>query len=250
MTDRLVRFTFAGSELATRRGFVTPASEGSRQRVTSGFTDAGFTEQGSQGEGANLMADFPPIADYGFLSDCEDSCLMASGRLRRVALPAPAGLAERLRGLLDRTAGMFRFGPANTHVPHQRRYLPGTMVLETTWHTPTGWLVVQDFLVIRPVERRASAGRLPAGPRRTPRPRDARADGHLHRAARSRSSPTACRSSSTGPRPVDWGYDGDGLPVDDGPAARAGTRPLHRDGQPAARHRRRSLLRTHHPRGG
>ena len=38
-----------------------------------------------------------------------------------------------------------------TQVPHQRRYVPGTMVLETTWHTPTGWLLVQDLLVIEPV---------------------------------------------------------------------------------------------------
>ena len=37
-------------------------------------------------------------------------------------------------------------------VPHQRRYVPGTMVVETTWHTPTGWLVVQDLLVIRKVD--------------------------------------------------------------------------------------------------
>ena len=54
--------------------------------------------------------------------------------------------------ILDRTAGCFRFGPTNTQVPHQRRYMPGTMVLETTWHTPTGWLVVEDLLVVRPVE--------------------------------------------------------------------------------------------------
>ncbi len=36
-------------------------------------------------------------------------------------------------------------------VPHHRRYIPGTMVLETTWHTPTGWLIVQDLLVVEPV---------------------------------------------------------------------------------------------------
>jgi len=39
------------------------------------------------------------------------------------------------------------------------------MVLETTWHTPTGWLLVQDFMVIRPVEdgteRRADYRRAP-----------------------------------------------------------------------------------------
>ena len=34
--------------------------------------------------------------------------------------------------MLDRDAGTFRLGPADTMVPAGRRYLPGTMVLETT----------------------------------------------------------------------------------------------------------------------
>jgi GH15 family glucan-1,4-alpha-glucosidase len=33
-------------------------------------------------------------------------------------------------------------------VPAGRRYEPGTNILETTWMTPTGWLVVRDALVI------------------------------------------------------------------------------------------------------
>ena len=107
---------------------------------------------------------FPPIADYGFLSDCENNCLVApDGAVEWLCLPRPDSPSV-FGALLDRTAGLFRFGPSNTHVPHQRRYLPGTMVLETTWHTPTGWLVVQDLLVIRPVEgddRRADFRRAP-----------------------------------------------------------------------------------------
>ena len=39
-------------------------------------------------------------------------------------------------------------------VPHQRRYLPGTSVLETSWHTPTGWLTVTDLLVVGPSDER------------------------------------------------------------------------------------------------
>ena len=65
---------------------------------------------------------------------------------------------------LDRNAGSFRLGPFNTLVPDHRRYVPGTMVLETTWHTPTGWLVVNDMFVVRPVSdegRRAGYERVP-----------------------------------------------------------------------------------------
>jgi GH15 family glucan-1,4-alpha-glucosidase len=96
-------------------------------------------------------ANFPPIADYGFLSDCETSCLVApDGAVEWLCLPRPDAPSV-FGALLDRSAGLFRFGPMNTHVPHQRRYIPGTMVLETTWHTPTGWLLVQDLLVVRRV---------------------------------------------------------------------------------------------------
>src|SRR5262245_5171855 len=95
---------------------------------------------------------FPPIADYGFLSDCQTSCLVApDGSVEWLCLPRPDSPSV-FGAILDRRAGLFRFGPLNTRVPHQRRYLPGTMVLETTWHTPTGWLVVHDLLVVRPVE--------------------------------------------------------------------------------------------------
>ena len=94
------------------------------------------------------MTTFPPIADYAFLSNCEQSCLVApDGSVEWLCLPRPDSPSV-FGALLDRTAGQFRFGPTNAAVPHQRRYVPGTMVLETTWHTPTGWLVVHDLLVM------------------------------------------------------------------------------------------------------
>jgi GH15 family glucan-1,4-alpha-glucosidase len=94
---------------------------------------------------------FPPIADYGFLSDCENNCLVApDGSVEWLCLPRPDSPSV-FGAILDRSAGLFRFGPSGTMVPHQRRYVPGTMVIETTWHTPTGWLIVQDLLVIERV---------------------------------------------------------------------------------------------------
>jgi len=94
---------------------------------------------------------FPPIADYAFLSDCEVSTLIApDGAVEWLCLPRPDSPSV-FAALLDRTAGLFRFAPTNSTVPEQRRYLPGTMVLETTWHTPTGWLTVKDVLVMGPL---------------------------------------------------------------------------------------------------
>ncbi len=94
---------------------------------------------------------FPPIADYGFLSNCEQSCLVApDGSVEWLCLPRPDSPSV-FAALLDRAAGSFRFGPGNTQVPQHRRYVPGTMVLETTWQTPTGWMTVHDFLAVGPV---------------------------------------------------------------------------------------------------
>ena len=111
------------------------------------------------------MSTFPPIADYGFLSNCEQSCLVApDGTVEWLCLPRPDSPSV-FGALVDRSAGLFRFGPGNTHVPQHRRYVPGTMVLETTWQTPSGWLAVQDFLAMGPVQqqgRRPDYHRAPA----------------------------------------------------------------------------------------
>ncbi len=93
---------------------------------------------------------FPPIADYGFLSDCENVALVApSGNVEWLCLPR-IDSPSLFGAMLDRTAGGFRFGPADIEVPAARRYLPGTMVLETSWGTPTGWVIIRDVLLIGP----------------------------------------------------------------------------------------------------
>jgi alpha,alpha-trehalase len=110
------------------------------------------------------MSTFPNIADYAFLSDCEVSALVApDGAVEWLCLPRPDAPSV-FGALLDRSAGFFRFGPSNVDVPNQRRYIPGTNILETTWHTPTGWLIVTDLLVIGPAptdERRDGYRRVP-----------------------------------------------------------------------------------------
>ncbi|MCD0451115.1 glycoside hydrolase family 15 protein [Actinocorallia sp. API 0066] len=108
---------------------------------------------------------FAPIADFGFLSDCETTALIApSGNVEWLCLPkidSPSVFGS----ILDRDAGYFRIGPAGVEVPAAQRYIPGTMVMETTWWTRGGWLVVTDALLMGPwhheTERSESHRRAP-----------------------------------------------------------------------------------------
>jgi alpha,alpha-trehalase len=96
------------------------------------------------------QSSFPPIASYAFLSDCETIALVApSGNVEWMCLPR-LDSPSVFGAILDRGAGGFRLGPADASVPAGRRYLPGTNVLETTWMTKTGWLIVRDALVMGP----------------------------------------------------------------------------------------------------
>jgi len=97
---------------------------------------------------ATVDSPFPPIADYGFLSDCHTGALLASdGSIEWMCLPhfdSPSVFGA----LLDRGAGSWRVGPYGLYVPAGRRYIPGTNMIETTWMTPQGWLRVVDALTI------------------------------------------------------------------------------------------------------
>ncbi|MFC9966536.1 glycoside hydrolase family 15 protein [Nocardia ignorata] len=113
---------------------------------------------------------FPPIDDYAFLSDCETNCLIASsGSVEWMCVPRPDSPSV-FGAVLDRAAGHFRIGPYGVHVPAARRYLPGGMILETTWQTETGWMIVRDALVLGPWHNTTSRSR---SFRRTPMDWDA-----------------------------------------------------------------------------
>ena len=93
---------------------------------------------------------FPPIDDYAFLSDCETTCLIArNGAVEWMCVPRPDSPSV-FGAVLDRSAGHFRVGPYGQKVPAARRYLPGGLIVETTWQTETGWLIVRDALVLGP----------------------------------------------------------------------------------------------------
>ena len=91
---------------------------------------------------------YPPIADYALLSDCHSAALVSlDGSIdwccfdRFDARPVFARLLDRSRG------GHFRIAPRGPHRV-ERRYVPGTNVLETRFETDTGVLVLTDCLAV------------------------------------------------------------------------------------------------------
>jgi alpha,alpha-trehalase len=73
----------------------------------------------------------------------------SSGSVEWVCLPrmdGPSIFATSWTG----QGGWFRLRPADVSVTADGRYLPGTMVLETAWDTPTGWAVLPYVLLVGP----------------------------------------------------------------------------------------------------
>ena len=125
----------AGEEVEDRNG---------RSAPRSGDESTPYPPAGQQ------RSPFPPIADYAFLSDCENTCLIsAAGSVEWMCVPRPDSPSV-FGSILDRGAGHFRLGPYGVSVPAARRYLPGSLIMETTWQTHTGWLIVRDALVMGP----------------------------------------------------------------------------------------------------
>ncbi|HEY2791609.1 MAG TPA: glycoside hydrolase family 15 protein [Micromonosporaceae bacterium] len=97
---------------------------------------------------ASRRSPFTPIADYAFLSNCHTGALVApDGSVDWLSIPA-FDSPSIFGMLLDREAGAFRFGPYGIVHPVARHYVPGTNVLETTWRSRTGWMVVRDALTM------------------------------------------------------------------------------------------------------
>jgi alpha,alpha-trehalase len=126
-------------------------------REASSSAGKGADKRGTERAAGSLPAGagaadspFPPIADYGFLSDCHTGALVASdGSIEWMCMPhfdSPSIFGA----LLDRGAGSWRVGPYGVYVPAGRRYIPGTNIIETTWMTPQGWIRVVDALTIGP----------------------------------------------------------------------------------------------------
>src|SRR5258708_27605996 len=84
----------------------------------------------------------PPIADYAFLSDCENTCLISSsGSVEWLCVPRPDSHIV-FGAILDRAAGHFRLYPYGVSIPVPRRYLPGSLILVTTLPAHTARIMV------------------------------------------------------------------------------------------------------------
>jgi GH15 family glucan-1,4-alpha-glucosidase len=108
------------------------------------------TSKAAAPQSAAAPSAFPPIADYGFISNCHTGALVApDGAIDWLCVPrfdSPSVFGT----LLDRQGGAFRLGPFGINVPAARIYQPGTNTLLTTWNTPGGWLLVTDALTMGP----------------------------------------------------------------------------------------------------
>ncbi len=92
---------------------------------------------------------YPPISDYALLSDCHSAALVSKdGSIdwccfhRFVASPVFGRILDWGKG------GYFRIAP-RTAYGATRRYLPETNILETTFETDEGTLVLTDWIPVR-----------------------------------------------------------------------------------------------------
>ncbi len=87
-----------------------------------------------------------PIAEYGLLADCNSAALVArDGSIDWLCLPRYDSSSVFGR-ILDPAAGHWSIRPSGAFTS-KRRYLPGTLVIETTFTTDTGTAKVTDALV-------------------------------------------------------------------------------------------------------
>jgi alpha,alpha-trehalase len=93
-----------------------------------------------------------PVANYGLLADCNSAALMdRDGSIDWLCLPRYDSDAVFAR-ILDRDAGHWSLRPRGSYAS-ERRYLPGTLVVETTFTTDSGSVRLRDAMAFAEGQR-------------------------------------------------------------------------------------------------
>jgi alpha,alpha-trehalase len=101
---------------------------------------------------AGQQAQSTPIADYGLLADCNSAALVdRAGSIDWLCLPRYDSDAVFAR-LLDPDAGHWSIRPAG-EFSAERRYVRGTLVIETTFTTDSGSVRLRDAMAFAPGQR-------------------------------------------------------------------------------------------------
>jgi GH15 family glucan-1,4-alpha-glucosidase len=107
----------------------------SRDTATTVAADASTGEPG----------DFLPIGEYGLIADCNSAALVSrDGSIDWLCMPRydSPGVFSRM---LDPAAGHWSIRPAGAFAV-ERRYVPGTLVVETTFQTDAGTARLRDAM--------------------------------------------------------------------------------------------------------
>src|SRR3712207_6115069 len=95
---------------------------------------------------------FKPVADYGLMADCNSSALVdRAGSIDWLCQPRYDSDAIFAR-VLDPEAGHWSIRPAGSFTT-ERHYVPGTLVIETTFTTDTGTVRLRDAMAFRQGQR-------------------------------------------------------------------------------------------------
>jgi alpha,alpha-trehalase len=98
-----------------------------------------------------------PIADYGLLADCNSAALVSrEGSIDWLCLPRYDSEAVFAR-ILDPDGGHWSIRPAG-EFSSERRYLEGTLVIETMFTTDTGTVRLVDAMAFAPGQRGHALG--------------------------------------------------------------------------------------------
>jgi GH15 family glucan-1,4-alpha-glucosidase len=106
---------------------------------------------------ASSSNEFEPIAAYGLIADCNSAALVdRDGSLSWLCLPRYDSAAVFAR-ILDPDAGHWSIRPAQPY-RSERGYLPGTLVIETTFTTASGVVKLTDAMAFAEGQRHHELG--------------------------------------------------------------------------------------------